>query len=136
MLSSPRSRRKDLLEQITGCSVKEGLLKSQKRPRRVNNPRDRGVQLPQSRSIVREPEDPEHPPIAHMTHEVSGLRGVVHLLQKRLQRVSAVRAAAQAAFTASAGLHAIGAAAGCAPEYLADAIIVEDDESDASDLED
>ena len=60
MLSSPRSRRKDLLEHITGCSVKEGLLKSQKRPRRVKNLRDRSVQLRQSRSIVREPEDPEH----------------------------------------------------------------------------
>lgn len=57
----------------------------------------------------------EHPPNAHMTHEVSRLRGVVHLLQKRLQRVSAIQAAAQAAFTASAGLHAIGAAAECAP---------------------
>ena len=60
MLSSPRSRRKDLLEQITDCSVKEGLLRSQKRPKRVNYPQDRGVQLPKSRSIVREPEDPEH----------------------------------------------------------------------------
>ena len=37
----------------------------------------------------------EHPPNAHMTHEVSRLRGVVHLLQKRLQRVSAMQAAMQ-----------------------------------------
>jgi len=65
-----------------------------------------------------------------------GLRGIMHLLQKRLQRVSAIHAAAQAAFRTSAGVHAIGAAAECAPEYLPDAMTVEDDESDASDLED
>jgi hypothetical protein len=56
MLPSPRSRRKDLLEEITDCPVREGLLRPQKHPRRVKSLRNRHVQLPLS---VSEPEHPE-----------------------------------------------------------------------------
>ena len=72
MLPSPRGRRKDLLEQITGCSGKEmGLLKPHKRPRWCKNPRERSVQLPQSRSIIGEPEDPEqgHNSDGHLSND-------------------------------------------------------------------
>ena len=67
--------------------------------------------------------------------QARGLRGMVHLLQKRLQRVSAIQSAAQSAFGASEGVQAIGAAAACAPEYLPDAILVGDDDSDDSQLD-
>ena len=56
MLPSPRSRRKDLLEETTGCRVREGLLRPQKHPRRVESLRNRHVQLPLS---ISEPEHPE-----------------------------------------------------------------------------
>jgi len=56
MLPSPRSRRKDLLEQITGCHVREGLLRPKKHPRRVESVENRHVQLPRS---FREPGHPE-----------------------------------------------------------------------------
>ena len=75
-------------------------------------------------------------PSTTINTQAPGLRGIVHLLQKRLQRVSAIQAAAQTAFGASEGVQAIGAAAACAPEYPPDALVVEDDDSDGYDLED
>lgn len=73
----------------------------------------------------------EDPPSGFL---VSRLQGIVHLLERRLERVAAIQAAAQRAF-GSHGVQAISAAVACAPEYLPDAIIVEDDDSEESELE-
>jgi len=60
ILPSPQGCRKDLLEHITGCTVKEGLFRPQKRSRGVNTLQQRYVQLHSPRSSIDEHEDAEH----------------------------------------------------------------------------
>ena len=57
MLTSQRNPRKDLLEQVTSCSVKKGELRPQKRSRRANNAQQQILQPCLLGGTVNEGED-------------------------------------------------------------------------------